>query len=224
MTRLHRIFGLGLALAGVSAALPAHAEATEGAVQIGLGTTIVNHTSSTLTIHGDLSDTDRDISQTNWGLGNAVSGELGYGLNESLVLGTFLQLAGSSQTTEYDGGDSLDVDNFTLFLGPKLDYMFSPGGRVRPFVGAVAGIMHVSSTQESSVPIVPKQELSITAFQLQGRVGLRAFITDSLSIDPSFVLTWTTGSGDNDTGNVSQDVDYSGVTFGLNLGLSGWVL
>ena len=90
MKRHHDILGLSALLLGLFAAVPAHAEGTEGAIQLALGTPIVTYSSSTTTIEEDPIEIETDVSRTVWGLGNEVAGELGYGLTDSLVLGAFV--------------------------------------------------------------------------------------------------------------------------------------
>ena len=197
-------------------ARPAAAQDVEGAFQLGLGTSILTYESITTTVETAAGDQDTDSSTTTWGVRDEVVGELGYGLTESLVLGGFVQLGGSSTTTEPEGGEETETSEFGLFLGPKLDFMFMPGQKVQPFVGAVAGLAMASADNGAF-------ETSLTGFQLMGRAGIRAFLADSFSLDPALALSWVTASGEADSGPVNVDISASGFTIGVMLGVSGWL-
>ncbi len=221
MTRLRTLLVLASFTGGAFLTAPAYAQSTEGAVQLGISSPFLTHTEATLTTESQvaaLPDLESEVSQTNWGLGQQFVAEVGYGLNDSLLLGAVVELAGISQTNEIEAIDQeTDTSQLVFILGPKLDYMFAPSSRVRPFLGAVAGL--VIDSLDNGVA-----ERSLTGFQLQGRAGLRAFVTEGFSIDPALFLSWTTASGELTIDETENDLEYSGVSFGVTLGLSGWVL
>jgi hypothetical protein len=218
MTRLKTLLALSAFAGGAFVTGPAYAQSTEGAVQLGISSPFLTHTNATLTADYEVAETETEVSQTNWGLGQMFVAEVGYGLTDSLVLGAVLQLAGVSSTTETEAfNQEVDASQLVFILGPKLDYMFAPNNRVRPFLGAVAGLVVDSLDNQVA-------ERSLTGLQLQGRAGLRAFVTEGFSIDPALFLGWTTASGEIESDATSTDLDYSAVSFGVTLGLSGWVL
>jgi hypothetical protein len=183
----------------------------EGAFQLGLYTTFVRYEPLHLE---DEAGGERDDTELFWGLAeNPVVLELGYGLSDKLVLGGTLGLGGRSITQE-SGGQEQEGSEFMFELGPKLDFMFSPGAKVNPFIGAQV-LVHLESFEPDT---------SVTAFLFLARFGLRAFVTDSFSIDPALVAGGGIGSGSGGDGPAEYDFDVSGFRVGLNLGFSGWML
>jgi hypothetical protein len=201
----------------LGSAATSHAQNTEGAFQLGLSTALFSYTNTTVTGEAGGVESDTDSSTTSWGIRDSAAAELGYGVTDSLVLGGFLQLGGESSSVEPEGEEESESSEFELLLGPKLDFMFSPGQKVRPFVGAMAGLLMASAEDEAS-------ETSLTGFQLLGRVGLRAFVAPGFSIDPALALSWFTASGEAEFGPTTVDVSASGINVGLLIGFSGWVL
>jgi hypothetical protein len=135
-----------------------------------------------------------------------------------VILGGFVQLGGSSQTTQVDlpGEPEVDRTEFGLVIGPKIEAMFSPGNTVRPFIGAGAGFLLSSVDDEDT-----GNDTSLTGVELLGRIGLRAFAAEGFSIDPSVVFGWATASGEVDTGPTNVDTSGSAFNVGLGLGFSG---
>jgi hypothetical protein len=161
-------------------------------------------------------ESDTDNSTTSWGIGDEVFAEIGYGLGDSMVLGALVTLHGASSSSEPEGGTESESSEFEFTLGPKFEYMFSAGQSVRPFLGAVVAVA-LAGAEQGSV------ETSLTGFQLAARGGLRAFLADGLSLDPSLLVGWVTASGDVDVGAASTDVSASGFNVQVSLGLSGWL-
>ncbi len=222
MKNTRKLWASAAMLAGITSSAPAFAQSVEEHFQIGLATPIIAYSTGSVEYDGGgifNVDTEVDVSSTQWGLGNAVAGEFGYGLNDALVLGAFLQLGGESQTFEYEDGSEDETDSFRFFLGPKIDYMFLEGKTVRPFVGGIVGLTVDSSESAGGT------ETSLTGFELQGRVGLRAFVTETFSIDPAFYMGWATASGEVEppAPAPSSDVSASAFNVGLTVGVSGWV-
>jgi hypothetical protein len=184
----------------------------EGAFQLGMYTTFVRYEPLGIEYEGGL---EIDTSTLRWGLGNnPVALELGYGLTDQLVFGGTLGLGGESYTVEQNNTES-DGSEFNFEFGPKLDFMFSPGAKVNPFIGA-----QVLVRLDSQDP----PDISTTSFLFLARFGLRAFLTDTFSIDPALVAGGGFGSGSEETMNGDADFDLSGFRIGLNLGFSGWML
>jgi hypothetical protein len=199
----------------------AEAQEVAGRFQLGLGTPVFTY-SSIGTEVGDDPSVEVDVATTNWGVHDAAVLELGYGLSNALVLGGVLQLGGTSTTSELDapGSEESTQSSFEVMVGPKIDYMFSEGSRVRPFVSGVIALLHSSTSNDDDDD---DDGLSMTGVMLQGGVGLRWFATPGFSLDPSLRLGWSTISGDNEQGNTSTDVSASGVSVSLNVGFSGWI-
>jgi hypothetical protein len=219
MKNSRKLWASAAVLAGITSSAPAFAQSVEEHFQIGLATPILAYSTGTIETEGPLNlETETDVSSTQWGLGHAVAGEFGYGLNDALVLGAFLQLGGESQTLEFENGAEAEADSFRFLLGPKIDYMFLEGKTVRPFVGGIIGLTVDSSEDDTD-------ETSLTGFELQGRVGLRAFVTETFSIDPAFYMGWSTASGEVEPPGPapSTDVSVSAFNVGLTVGVSGWV-
>jgi opacity protein-like surface antigen len=188
-----------------------------GAFQLGLSTTFVRY--EPLHAEVDNNGGERDTSFLKWGLAeNPVVLELGYGFTDRLVFGGTLGLGGSSTTYSTPGTADADDSKFMFEFGPKLDFMFSPGSKVNPFIGALVLVHLESSTDPAGT------DDSTTAFLFLARVGLRAFLTDSFSIDPALVAGGGFGSGSVDQGGASVDYSVSGFRIGLNIGFSGWML
>ena len=222
----------------------AHAQAVAGALQVGIGTGLVSYTSPTYTVHnypvgpgaivGDLK-TNPPI--TTWGFAsrNGVTLEGGYGLNDMFVIGGMLQLGGWSQSSLPGPGNATEKTSmFDLFIAPKLDVMFLPESRVRPFVGGAIGLTHFGTTTERTTPAAggatvttTQNSAGATGIGLLGRAGIRWFLTPGFSIDPAFVFSYSAMSGSTEeprgAATVSYDSSMNSYTIGLNVGFSGWV-
>jgi len=209
-----RVVSIGSSLVALLAAPLAHAE--EGEFQLGLATPFLVYQSVT----NETDPEDTDVSTTTWGITHEVLGEIGYGITPSLIVGGLFKLGGTSSSTEVDGEDS-DSSTFSLLLGPKLDYVISPGDKVQPFVGGVIGYLS-SSTSTSFGDIDNKSSQS--GFEFMARGGVRIFPGKEFSIDPWLGLSYFTGSNEDegDDGN-SVDTDVSRLRLGVFLGLSGWL-
>jgi hypothetical protein len=61
-------------------------------------------------------------------------------------------------------------------------------------------------------------------FTLGGRVGLRCFPVSGLSIDPALAISWATGGGEVESPlGPAVDIDVSGFSVAIALGVSGWM-
>jgi hypothetical protein len=191
----------------------------EGAFQLGLFTTIVRY--EPLNISVENNGPEYDVSTLKWGIAdNPIGIELGYGLSEMIVFGGVIGLGGSSDSQSSQGQADIDSSSFALELGPKLDLMFSPGSKVMPFIGAEV-LLHLDSSSAGG-----GAKTSSLVFIFEARGGLRAFLTDSLSLDPALFFGGGFGSGSQNAGGGQTDVDYSvsGFRVGLSLGFSGWMI
>lgn len=213
--------------------MTAHAQKTEGALQLALGTDFLTYTSASTAV--DVPGVGERTLKTkafNWGFAsrNGVNLEGGYGLTESLVLGGFLALGGRSDTTKLDadGADEDTESRFDLTLAPKIDYMFSPGSKLRPFIGGALGITYHSQKTESHDPqtntTTTSLDASATGLLLMGRVGLRWFLAPGFSLDPALMFGWIPfSSGSYKVGATSYDADLSQFSLGLSVAASGWM-
>jgi hypothetical protein len=158
-----------------------------------------------------------DVSNLDWGIAeNPVALEIGYGLTDSLILGGQLGIGGESTTQEQMGFADAESSEFNFQFGPKLDYMFSAGSKVNPFAGAVV-LVGIDSSDNGGV------EFSSTVFRFLGRIGLRAFLADSFSLDPALVVGAGVGSASQDGGQGEADLSVTGFQVGLDIGFSGWL-
>lgn len=207
-----RVVSIGSSLVALLAAPLARAE--EGEFQLGLATPFLVYDNYTVDYEAGGEET---TSGTTWGITHEVLAEIGYGITPSLIVGGLVKLGGTSHTVENDDTDiDYDVGSFHLLLGPKLDYVFSPGDKVQPFVGGVVGYFSTSESVEDA-------EDTESGFQFMARGGLRLFPGKEFSIDPWLGLSYITGSRDVDNGVTNEDYDRSGFQLGVYLGISGWM-
>jgi len=198
------------------------AQSIEGAIQVGLGTSFLTYSSTTV----DTSTAVAGVSQsektkvTRWGISerNGVQLEGGYGLSNSLLLGGILALGGTS-TSYSPGGNGNESSYFHLLLAPKIEYLFLPNSVFRPAVGGAIGLSMRNSNYQNAADVTQ------TGLGLLGRVGGKWFLTPGFSIDPNlfFGFETLTGSTSFNNTNASRDTSSSGYSIGLSLGVSGWV-
>jgi hypothetical protein len=202
-------------------AIPAFAQNTERAFQLGLSAPVLRYQTGSLEYDTGAVSTDADVSRTQIGIERNVMVELGYGLTDMFVLGGFVQLAHESNSVEVENADEQEDSETHVVLGPKFDAMFSPGQKLRPFVGGMIGFVSQGTSTENT-------DSSLSGVALEARGGLRWFPTPGFSLDPALVLGFSALSGENevDIGPGSADVDVSGSLFhiGINVGFSGWLL
>jgi hypothetical protein len=200
----------------------ASAQDVSGAVQLGLGTPIFEYSDASVEVEFDSLQTENDITTTRWGLGHSVVTEIGYGINDMIVVGGFVELGGTSETDTDDADEETKTSEFNLFLGPKIDVMFSAGSAARPFVGAILGY-GTTSIEENPPGMAPTTEYSASGFQFAARGGVRLFAASGLSIDPQLVFGYANLSGDVDAGMTTADLKISGYSIGLSVVFSGWL-
>lgn len=199
-----------------------------GAIQIGAGIGLVGFDSTSLSPSApkaipttpsmgmEPAITPPTLITTCCVLKNPLLIEAGYGLSDQLLLGAQLQLLSGSESTS---DPTQDLKQFAFSFGPKLDYHFMPTSRWNPFIGAVVNI-----TLESKSFYMTKD--SRTIFGVMARGGVRYFVLDQLSIDPTLAIGGHFGSGTQTPGQAPQaKIDYSlsGFQFAVSLGLSLWV-
>jgi hypothetical protein len=109
---------------------------------------------------------------------------------------------------------------FMFSIGPKLDYQLMPTSRWNPFIGAVANVTLASKSYYNTKD-------SRTIFGLLARAGLRYFVLDQLSFDPTLSVGAHFGSGsqgmDLPAGSTQLDYSLSGFDFALSMGISLWI-
>lgn len=228
-----RTIGILCSFAFVSLhSMAAHAQKTEGALQLGLGTDFLTYTNASMKVDVPGGERTLKTKTFNWGFAsrNGVNLEGGYGLSDSLVLGGIVGLGGRSETTKLDqpGANENTDSTFELMLAPKIDYMFSPDSRLRPFVGGALGIIYQSAKTEfhnaDTNTTTTESDASATGLLLMGRVGLRWFLAPGFSLDPAFVFGWIPfASGSYKAGATSYDADAHQFSLGLSVAASGWI-
>jgi hypothetical protein len=186
----------------------------DGVIQLGLSTALVQH------VGGSLSpDMGESISQstTTWGIAkNPVSLEGAYGILPNLLIGGLLQLGGSSAASPPGLPVSAKTSSLLLSIGPKVDYMFMPDSKLNPFAGVMLGIAYSSSDIGTATQ-------SQTDFIFMARGGLRWFVFDSLSLDPTLVVGGAIGSGTQTINSLSANLGTSSFQIALMLGVSVWL-
>jgi hypothetical protein len=228
-----------LMIAGIvlSIASPAVAQTTQGALQIGLGTDFVSHSSWQGEWERPDQRLDSERKSTRWGIAqnNVIYVEGGYGVGDSMIVGGLLSLGGWNRSTRENTVvlDENHASGFELMLAPKFDYIFLPDSRVRPFIGAAIGIVHhseaVEHTNNQGIRTT-RDDLSLTGLWLMGRAGIRAFLTPAFSVDPALFFGWVPVADGSrqmpEAGpNPSRRFDFSadGYTVGLSVTASGWI-
>ncbi len=210
---------LGATVFVLSLAQGAKAQDVGGALHLALSTPLIGYTKNNVEIELDGGgEAEEESSSTAWGFSdeNGVTAHVGYGINDDLVLGGFLQLGSRSTATESEGEDEEDRDSFELTIGPEIDYMFG-GTTVRPFVGGGLGLLHTSVDDEGE-----GTELSATGVGVRAGVGLRWFAARGLSIDPMFQMGYISASGELEEPG-EADLSISGWQIGISVAVSGWV-
>lgn len=234
---------------GFISIVSSHAEAqtVANALQIGLGTDFVSYSNFTQRVTAPppapaapvgTVDYKFNNHQTRWGVSDHsnLNLEIGYGLNDNFVIGGLLVLGGwtGSQHNEQvpNANSGNQQSTFSLFLGPKLDYMFLPDSRVRPFLGAALGISRVTYNQQATDinnVTTTGQDWGYTGVGLLGRAGIRWFLTPGFSLDPAFVFGFSSMSGNSQGAPgvrvpaASYDSGLTGFSVGLGVTASGWV-
>ena len=218
------IVAMSLAAVGVALPATARAQTTDGALHLGLSTSVVEYTSLSGEYEWGALQTDVEASNTSWGFReNGVMLDVGYGLTDSIVLGGFISVGGDSDSVELvdvPGAEEQEESHFGLALGPRFDFMFMPGEKLRPYLTASIGLVTASSD-------VDDVETSLTGFQMQGGVGLRWFAASGFSVDPVLAVGWGTASGEVEAADAAlgeADVSVSAFTVGLGIGFSGWII
>src|SRR5688500_14077228 len=113
-----RYFAWMAVLCAVGTAVPARAQLIDEAFQLGLSTSLFSY--SDITLESDATGTEVGTKVTRWGIRDSVGLELGYGLNDMLVLGAVVILGGASQTIEPPVGAEEESSEFAVQVGPKL--------------------------------------------------------------------------------------------------------
>lgn len=142
--------------------------------------------------------------------------EAGYGVSDNILIGALFQLASYGETIDVNGGKT-PMSDFAFTLAPKFDYQFSPTSRLNPFLGALASLtLH-------SKKLGPTTS-SNTLFGIAVRGGLRYFVLDQLSIDPTVTLGFNFGSGTQKIEIMATPIEFenslSGFHFALGMGVS----
>lgn len=120
----------------------------------------------------------------NFGLG------YGYGVTDKVVIGARLGLGWQHRSTpEPDGAASSSLG---YWFSPYFEYVFRPGTRVRPFLGARLGLTgSVGATRTGDMV----GRVGTIGPIFGAGVGVHAFVTERVSIDPGitfdYALLWS---------------------------------
>ena len=121
-----------------------------------------------------------------------------------------------------DSVDSVKVktESSMFSFNPYIAYVFgSYETRARFFLGATAGLGS-GSGKETNEDTDSTKKISTNTTQFGAFLGIRGFVSDSVSMDPSVTLLKTSQTIENDSD--SDKYDLSGLSAMLNLGISIW--
>lgn len=138
----------------------------------------------------------------------------GYGLSDNILLGAQLQFHSASESVS-----DMKANATGLTIAPTLDYHFTPTSRWNPFLGISAGV-----TLDNKSYYKVKDSRLLFGGSL--RAGMRYFVLDQLSVDPSIGFGALFGSGTQSydaPGGNKFDYSVTSFHFAVNLGLSLWL-
>ena len=192
------------------------ASSVAGALQLSVNAALVQYTS--LSVSYDAGG-EGDFTNTIWGFArNPIMLEAGYGLNDQMVIGGVLQLGGVNWSSQRNASlPGTETSEFNFAIGPKFDFHFLPDSKFNPFVSAIVALGS-NSTKEAD-----DTEESRFLFDLLLRAGVRYFLLEQLSLDPSLTFGAVLGSGTTKAAGIEYDYGLSGVHFAIWLGLSFWL-
>lgn len=203
--------GLGVMVCLAAALAPRSAQAIDlnKKVELSLDGALVNYTTikSSVTVtdgtFGNTSKRDVSGSSTTFGvLGAGMGVGVGYAVSSSALLGLYSQIL----TTSVSGEGSSSVSATSVGVLPRVEYLFD-GDSARPFLAGMLGVASLSG----------KGMRTQTQFQFGGSVGVHAFATDSVAIDPMLtILRYSASVNDS-------DAEASGFRVLVTLGLSAWL-
>lgn len=185
----------------------AFAQDLEDKVQLGLDLGLLSFNKSSI----DLDDTDDEVDTDKFAVGTLPSAAVraGYAVTPNVVIGGFFELSYS----QVDLGDA-ESDTVEVGIGPTVEYIFGTGA-FRPFLAAALALAY----QQSDAG--PEVDQLLFGGGISG--GMHLFLTESVSVDPSFGFAFGAGSGSVDN-NAGNNVDYGVTAWGIDakIGLSAW--
>ena len=235
---------------GLASVISSHAKAqtVANSLQIGLGTDFVSYSAYTQRVTAPplapapqvgTVDYKWDLHETRWGVSDHsnLNLEIGYGINDMLIIGGLLTLGGwngYNHSQQLGSSNNTQESTFSLFIRPKFDVMFLEESRVRPFVGAIIGLTRVTDNQTATSDLnvtTTNVDTGYTGVGLFARGGIRWFLTPGFSLDPAFVIGFATMSGSAQgilrngaaVAATSYDSGLTGFSVGLGVTASGWV-
>lgn len=203
----------------LGAAAPAAAQSPDGRVKLGIETALFEY-ASTETSGANTTSPNDSTDEVTFGVAPARAGvDVGYGLADTLVLGTRILLVHSS--TEQPGGQ--DIDATLLGIVPHLDYVFPTGGSSRAFLGPMVGF------GVTEVGFGPATDGSAHLFLFGANFGAHIFAARGVSFDPRLAVSYAVGEGQYDfalgglvpTASASADIHVIAVS--ALLGISAWL-
>ena len=222
--------GFGLALAWGLAARPAAAAPNSGAVQLSLDGALVSYTLTNVKPDADGINARTPFTQSSMSYGPFGSGfGLGAGyVLDRFVLGARAQLTSTTFKND-DSGDSSalppgESKQTEISFFPRAEVLFN-GGDVRAFAAAVVGVSRSSAEPQTGDGVWS------TSYLAGASLGVHAFLSDRLSIDPALTALGFAGSQTLAAVNVSSNefapADRHASTNGYRLlfsvGLSAWL-
>ncbi len=206
---LNRTFMLmGLYMLFVSGKVSA--QDVEGAFRLSASVPLITHRNATL----EIQDTGQEIDSTRtaFGLLESAGISFAYGVNEFITIGCDFDVSYTLEDTD----DRDEVTDFTFGIVPMLEFIFITNGRIRPFFDLGLGVGISKNT-------LGDNDISETDFLVGTRIGLRSFVSNHFSIDPSIGFSYVIGSAEMERTGETFNADTNGFVIGLDLELSGWM-
>lgn len=155
-----------------------------------------------LTIVGEGESKDKTHS-FGLAIGSPLFGlNLGYKLTDNIIIGANLGFGFS-----YTSNDDLNVINFKM--SPMLEYMFSNGSKVRPFLKLSFDVFLSRVGDDDGDSVL------LWMLGCSGAGGIHIFVAESFSIDFSLAAAFRGGMYDD-------DLEMKNFKAGGVLGISGW--
>lgn len=172
---------------------------------------------------------DGALSNTVFGpSANPVTLEVGYLLSSQFSLGLLLEAGSASTHTSIDPPVNAKETQTLgrLMVGPRVAYLFSDTGALRPFAMAAVGFTYAPQQDSADA-----RSLALSGFETIVGLGLHWFWVPTFSVDVAGRAGYGLGSGHVDQEyslgdmTVTSNVPVSGslLTGGALIGVTGWL-
>jgi hypothetical protein len=162
---------------------------------------------------------DGTLVRKNYGpSGSSVTLEPGLVLGKRLVVGLLLDIGSGDLEMKVPGLNFAIYQTIGSFaVGPRLLYLFTNEGRIRPYTLLAFGYTTTPSEQTA-------QTIDITEYQGYFGLGSHLFLDPAFSLDSSLRVAYGIGSGYVDSPPL-EDARLNGSVFTVmwNFGTSGWI-